>query len=253
MSEPDTSESTSPLNPGELTGQIRANLAAVGQRIEEATRRAGRPSGEVTLLPVSKTHPSPVLRAAWQAGVSELGCFAENRVQEALAKSQDLADLPARWSVIGHLQTNKVKDLVTFAHELQSLDSVHLAQTLQRRLAAAGRTLDVYVQVKSAPEQTKTGVEPEQVLPFLEELTRYPALRVRGLMTVAAHTTDAEAVRACFRLTRELRDQGLREGTVGQGLLSMGMSGDLELAIAEGATCVRVGSAIFGARDYGRH
>lgn len=229
-----------------------ARLAAVTARIEDAARAAGREAGDVQLLPVSKTHPSAALRQAWLAGASRLGSFGENRVQEALAKSRDLADLPVRWSVIGHLQTNKVKDLVTFASELQSLDSLHLAQALDRRLQAAGRGLDVYVQVNSSGEASKTGLPPEEVLAFLAGLRACSSLRVRGLMTIAAHTTDTEEVRRCFRLTRELRDQALQDGTVGEGLLSMGMSGDLELAVAEGSTCVRVGTAIFGARDYTR-
>lgn len=235
-----------------LTDQIRTRLAAVRERIDAAARSAGRAPQEVALLPVSKTHPSPVLRAAWAGGVSDIGVFGENRVQEAARKAAELADLPARWSIIGHLQTNKVKDLVAFATELQSLDSLHLAEALDRRLQAAGRGLDVYVQVNSSGEASKTGLPPEEVAGFLAKLPVYASLRVRGLMTIATHTDDRDEVRRCFRLTRQLRDRALQDGTVGEGLLSMGMSGDLDLAVAEDATCVRVGTAIFGARDYTR-
>lgn len=228
-----------------------ANLAAVTARIESAARAVGRDPRQIHVLPVSKTHPAPVLRAVWGAGASHLGTFGENRVQEAASKAEQLADLPVRWSLIGHLQTNKVKDLVPFASELQSLDSLHLARALDRRLQSAGRGLDVYVQVNSSGEVSKTGLQPTEVLPFLADLTAFSSLRVRGLMTIATHTADQAEIRRCFRLTRHLRDQARQEGTVGEGLLSMGMSGDMDLAIAEGATCVRVGTAIFGARCYG--
>ena len=225
--------------------QISANLAAIRTRIDAAAAAAGRSPSEVRLLPVTKTVPEDRLRAAFAAGVTEMG---ENKVQEAKRKSTEMADLGIHWALIGHLQTNKAKDVVAFAHEFQALDSLHVAEALDRRLQAAGRSLDVYVQVNSSGEESKFGLEPDAVTAFLAALPVYSSLRVRGLMTLAAHTDDRERVRECFRLMRRLRDAGREAGTVGDGLLSMGMSGDFELAIAEGATCVRVGTAIFGAR-----
>lgn len=221
------------------------NLAAVRARLEAAAERAGRDTSEIRLLPVSKTVPEERLRSAVAAGITQMG---ENKVQEAKRKSENLADLPIHWALIGHLQTNKARDAAAFAHEFQALDSLRVAEALDRRLQALGRPLDVYVQVNSSGEASKFGLEPADVPAFLAALPAYSSLRVRGLMTLAAHTDDAARVRACFSTMRELRDAGLQAGTVGDGLLSMGMSGDFEIAIEEGSTCVRVGQAIFGAR-----
>ena len=225
--------------------EFRSNLALVEQRIVDACRRAGRERAEVRLLPVSKTVTEPRMRAAIAAGMHSFG---ENKVQEAKGKAAALSDLPGlSWSVIGHLQTNKVKDVVAFADEFQALDSVRLAEALDRRLQAAGRGLDVFVQVNTSAEQSKYGLAPDQVADVLAVLPQYSALRVRGLMTLAVFSSDVEAVRACFVRLRTLRDQ-LRERFDGLDDLSMGMSGDYELAIEEGATVVRVGQAIFGRR-----
>ena len=221
------------------------NLAAVRARLEAAAERAGRDTSEIRLLPVSKTVPEERLRAAVAAGITEMG---ENKVQEAKRKSENLADLPIHWALIGHLQTNKAKDVAAFAHEFQALDSLRVAAALDRRLQSLGRSLDVYVQVNSSGEASKFGLEPADVPAILAALPAYSALRVRGLMTLAAHTDDAARVRDCFTTMRRLRDAGLQAGTVGDGQLSMGMSGDFELAIEGGSTCVRVGQAIFGAR-----
>ncbi len=222
------------------------NLEQVEQRIAAACARAGRERAQVRLLPVSKTVDEPRMRAAIEAGMRSFG---ENKVQEAKAKSAALADVPGlSWSVIGHLQTNKAKDAVAFADEFQALDSLRLAGALDRRLQAAGRTLDVFVQVNTSDEQSKYGLAPQEVPAFLEALPQYPGLRVRGLMTLAVFSPDQAAVRACFVRLRELRDR-LRESVDGSlEELSMGMSGDFELAIEEGATVVRVGQAIFGRR-----
>ncbi|WP_282277131.1 YggS family pyridoxal phosphate-dependent enzyme [Stenotrophomonas sp. PS02297] len=228
---------------------FRRNLAAVQARIDAACRRVGRDPAGVRLLPVSKTKPEASLRLAHAAGCRLLG---ENKVQEAHHKweaMQDLGDL--RWSVIGHLQTNKAKLVARFASEFQALDSLRLAETLDRRLQLEGRTLDVFVQVNTSEEASKYGLAPDDVAAFLRELPRFPALRVRGLMTLALFSDDAERVRACFVRLRGLRDRLRQDAPDGIGLdeLSMGMSGDFEIAIEEGATVVRVGQAIFGARD----
>ncbi|WBU27906.1 YggS family pyridoxal phosphate-dependent enzyme [Rhodopseudomonas palustris] len=221
-----------------------ANLTSVQERIAAACHRCGRSDGEVRLLPVTKTVPAGVLRGAYAAGISEFG---ENKLQEARDKRDILADLPIRWSIIGHLQTNKVKYLVRFAAEFHALDSPRLADELNRRLNAEGRDLDVFVQVNTSGEASKYGLAPCDLVPFIERLSDYPRLKPRGLMTLAIFSAETGRVRGCFRLLRELRDRAIR---VHPDLteLSMGMSGDFEIAIEEGATVVRVGQAIFGAR-----
>ena len=227
--------------------EFEANLAAVRARIDRAAVRAGRDQSDVRLLPVSKTVPADRVRAAVAAGCDHLG---ENKVQEARRKSEELADLDVSWSVIGHLQTNKAKDVAAFADEFQALDSVRVAEALDRRLQAAGRALDVFVQVNTSAEEQKYGLEPEAVREFLRALPRFSALRVRGFMTLALFTSDTERVRECFRVLRSVRDRARDDDPdlIGPGELSMGMSGDFETAVEEGATCVRVGQAIFGTR-----
>lgn len=226
---------------------FRRNLDGVRARIDAAAKRAGRSSADVRLLPVSKTVPEDRLRHAIAAGMHQLG---ENKVQEAKRKHANLADEDVAWSVIGHLQTNKARDVATFAAEFQALDSLRLAEALDRRLQAAGRSLDVYVQVNTSAEESKYGLPPDEVPGFLRQLPAYSSLRVHGLMTLALFTSDVERVRACFARLRTLRDRArdIDPDLVGPGGLSMGMSGDYEVAVEEGATCVRVGQAIFGAR-----
>lgn len=226
--------------------EFTANLAAVRERIAAACERSGRDRGEVRLLPVSKTVPSERLRLAVEAGCTELG---ENKVQEATRKHDELADLDVSWAVIGHLQTNKAKDVAAFAAEFQALDRLKVAEVLDRRLQAEGRSIDVYVQVNTSAEESKYGLPPEETLGLLEQLPQFETLRVRGLMTLAVFSDDTERVRGCFALLRELRDRARERDLVGEGGLSMGMSGDYELAVEEGATVVRVGQAIFGARN----
>lgn len=224
------------------------NLAAVQARIEAACRRAGRDAAGVRLLPVSKTQPADRLRLAHSAGCRMLG---ENKVQEAHGKWQALQDLgDLQWSVIGHLQTNKAKLVARFASEFQALDSLRLAEALDRRLQAEGRSLDVFVQVNTSGEASKYGLAPEDAAAFIRALPAFPALRLRGLMTLALFSSDAERVRQCFVRLRLLRERLRQDQAAGLALdeLSMGMSGDFEIAIEEGATVVRVGQAIFGAR-----
>jgi len=223
------------------------NIAAVRSRIAAAAQRAGRDASQVRLLPVSKTVPEERIRLAVRAGCTELG---ENKVQEAERKYDNLSDLDVSWAVIGHLQTNKAKDVARFAGEFQALDRLRVAEKLERRLQAEGRGLDVYVQVNTSAEESKFGLPPEDVAEFLSRLPQYSALRVRGLMTLAVFSSDVEQVRPCFTQLRDLRDR-VREidpDLIGPGELSMGMSGDYETAIDEGADVVRVGQAIFGAR-----
>ncbi|MGO2608944.1 YggS family pyridoxal phosphate-dependent enzyme [Glutamicibacter ardleyensis] len=232
------------------TEDFSRNLATVNQKIAEAASRSGRQASAVRLLPVTKTIEPERLRLAIEAGVQTLG---ENKVQEALAKSEEFAsEYPTlRYAVIGPLQANKAKFVARFAHEFHALDSLKLAQTLQRRLELEERTLEVFIQVNTSGEDSKSGIAAGEVAELLEAIEPLDRLVPRGLMTMAANTTDESTIRASFALLRttleELRDSGAPEGF---DQLSMGMSGDFELAIEEGATVVRVGQGIFGARIY---
>lgn len=226
---------------------LAANWADVRRRVDAACRKAGRDPAEVSILPVSKTFDPDVVRAAVALGLRRFG---ENKVQEIRDKSGPLADCGIAWVVIGYLQTNKAKDVARLASEVQSLDRLELAEALHRRLQLEGRSLDVLVQVKTSPEESKHGLPPAELPAFLDSLRQYDSLRVRGLMTMATHSDDPAEVRACFRRLRELRDAMQARGH-DLPRLSMGMSGDFPLAIVEGATEVRIGSAIFGPRPAG--
>lgn len=226
---------------------ILANLEAVRGRIREACRRAGRSPEEVELLLVTKTVPPERIRVAVEAGERLIG---ENKVQEALAKYRELQDLPIEWHFIGHLQTNKVKDVLTFASMVQSVDRIRLVEKLDQHLQRLGRSLDILIQVNTSYEESKFGVAPEETLAFVRQVARYDTLNIKGLMTIGKLSADPEDARRCFRLLRQLRDQIAGEGIprVRMDILSMGMSGDLEIAVEEGSTMVRVGTAVFGPR-----
>jgi PLP dependent protein len=227
---------------------IAENFTEVRRRVDEACAAAGRDPSLVRLLPVSKTKPPAVIREAYDAGAR---LFGENKVQEAVAKAKVFADVPdLRWAVIGHLQTNKAKQVAAVASEFHALDSLRLAEALDRRLHDLDRTLDVFVQVNSSGEESKFGLAPDAVPEFAGELRRFGTLRVRGLMTLAVFSDDTELVGACFGRMRDLQSrlQDTDDQPERWQELSMGMSGDYELAIAYGATTVRVGQAIFGDR-----
>lgn len=228
------------------TDTFRARWAALQQRVDDACRDAGRDPGEVTVLPVSKTFGPELIREAVELGLHRFG---ENKVQEIRDKYEPLADCGIDWVMIGHLQTNKAGVVARLAAEVQSLDRPKLAAALDRHLSDAERVIDVLVQVKTSDEPSKYGLDPAQLLGFLDELAGYSTLRVRGLMTLAINTSDPGTVRGCFRRLRELRDTAAANGHE-LPRLSMGMSGDFPLAIAEGATEVRIGTALFGARPY---
>ena len=217
---------------------IPANLERVRERVARAAERAGRKPEDVLLIGVSKVVEVERIRAAIAAGVAALG---ENRVQEAKAKIAELGR-PVPWHLIGHLQTNKVKDALPLFDLIHSLDRLELAQELERRAAAQGRPVDTLVQVNIAGESSKGGFTPDEVGPALEAIAKLSNVRVRGLMVIPPEVERAEESRPWFRRLREMADKhGLRER-------SMGMSGDFEVAIEEGATMVRVGTAIFGPR-----
>lgn len=224
---------------------IAAQLAAARDRIAAACVRVGRDPGEVELLPVSKTQPGAAIREAHAAGWARFG---ESRPQELRAKATELADLGLEWVLIGHLQSNKARIVAEQAAEFQALDSLPLAEALDRRLQAAGRRLRVLIEVNTSGEAAKHGFAPEAVPDAVRALEGCDALELAGLMTIAVRSADPEPVRACFATLAELRAR-LRD-THGGGFdtLSMGMSGDFELAVECGATCVRLGTAIFGPR-----
>ena len=225
---------------------LAANWTDIRRRVDVACVEAGRDPSEVTILPVSKTFGPEIIRAGVALGMRRFG---ENKVQEIRDKAGPLADCGIEWAMIGHLQTNKAKDVARLASEVHSLDRPALAEALDRRLQIEGRAIDVLVQVKTSPEPSKYGLPPEQLPGFLDTLRGYDTLRVRGLMTLAIHSEEPAGIRACFRLLRELRDRAQAQGH-DLTKLSMGMSGDFPLAIAEGATEVRIGTAIFGRRPY---
>ena len=238
------------LTGDDLADLIADNLAAVRGRVDAACVRAGRRPEEVRLLPVSKTFGPDAVRAAHAAGVRLLG---ENKVQELQAKHrQTHADLPdLEWAAIGHLQTNKAKVVAQLASEFHALDSLRLAAELDKRLRAADRTLRVLVQVNSSGEESKYGLSPDEVPAFADELAGFDRLEVAGLMTLAVNSPDLRMVADNFELMTTLQQRLRSSGAPGQwDELSMGMSGDFELAIEYGATTVRVGTAIFGARPH---
>lgn len=223
---------------------IRERLAVVRRRIEAAAERSGRVASSVTLVAVSKTMPVETIREAVSAGAGILG---ENRVQEARDKIAALAGA-AQWHLIGHLQTNKAKVAVGLFDRIHSLDSIRLAHELDRHAGEAGRRVRCLVQVNVGGEAQKDGASEEEVRPLLEEARRLPHVLVEGLMVIPPFLSDPEAVRPFFRRLRVLRDKLARDGFPLPDL-SMGMTHDFEVAIEEGATLVRVGTAIFGPRD----
>ncbi|RYV50119.1 YggS family pyridoxal phosphate-dependent enzyme [Pengzhenrongella frigida] len=227
---------------------IATRLGAVRARIAAAEHDAGRPAGAVRLLVATKTMPASLIRAAIGAGVDLIG---ENRVQELVAKGPELAGLGVEIHLIGHLQGNKANPALRWATCVQSVDSPEIAARLGERSAEAGRVLDVLIQVNVSGEPTKYGVLPDSATDFAGAVAGIPGLRLRGFMTIGANSPDAGLVRAGYAHLRELRDAVVGSGLAGTTdvtELSMGMSGDLELAIAEGATIVRVGTGVFGAR-----
>ncbi len=228
------------------TGEIRARLAAVRDRIARAAERGGRDPSRVLLVAVSKTFGADCIRAAADAGQLEFG---ENRVQEALGKMARTADLPIRWHLVGHLQMNKAKKATAF-HVIHSLDTAALGSRLDRAAREAGRTPEVLAQVDLAHEPTKFGAAEEELPAIFEAARAWQACRLVGLMILPPAVEDPELARPYFRELRAVRDRLLARG-VDPGMLrelSMGMSHDFEVAVEEGATMVRLGTAVFGPR-----
>jgi pyridoxal phosphate enzyme (YggS family) len=229
---------------------VRENLLAVRERIAAAARRAGRPPQVIALMAVSKTFPAEAIRAAYQAGQR---LFGENRVQEFAAKAAALADLRgADWHMIGHLQSNKAAKAVEVFSAIDSVDSLRLAEKLNAAAEKSGKRLPVLIEVNVGGEGAKSGVAPDslELQELLAAAGRLDGLQFRGLMTVPPFTEDPQQARPYFRRLCELRDQiaARRLPAVSLEVLSMGMSHDFEVAIEEGSTCVRLGTAIFGER-----
>jgi len=230
---------------------IADGVASVRERIARAAERAGRRAEEVTVVAVSKTHPPEAVREAFGAG---LRCFGENKVQEAEGKVAALADLrPAglRWDLVGHLQSNKARKAALLFDRIHSLDDPDLAARLEKAAAEERKVLSVLVQVDLAGETTKFGLPESRLLPVLEALRGLKSVRAEGLMAFPPYDANPERVRPYFRRMRALRDDVRQRDLLVGGELSMGMSHDLEVAVEEGATLLRVGTAIFGERKKG--
>lgn len=227
---------------------LKDQLQEVEKRIQAACDRAGRKREEVTLIAVSKTKPVETLQEAYDLGVR---IFGENKVQELTAKYEALPK-DIHWHMIGHLQTNKVKYIIDKAELIHSVDSLNLAETIEKEAAKHDLIADILVEVNVAEEESKFGMKMEEVIPFVEKVSAFPHVRVRGLMTIAPFVEDPEENRSIFadlhKLYIDIKKKNHDNDTV--SVLSMGMTNDYEVAIEEGATMVRVGTGIFGARNY---
>ena len=227
---------------------IAENLAEVQNNIEEACRSAGRDSSEVTLVAVSKTKPPADLMEAYEAGVRDFG---ENFVQEIVDK-YDRLPKDIKWHMIGHLQRNKVKYIIDKVSMIHSVDSLRLAETIEQEAAKKNLVMPVLLEVNVAEEDTKFGLKVEEVLPLVREISAFPHVKVEGLMTIAPFVDDPEQNRDIFRKLRKLSVDISRENinNITMNVLSMGMTGDYQVAVQEGASMVRVGTGIFGERKY---
>lgn len=224
------------------------NLNRVEEKISAACKRAGRSRDEVTLIAVSKTKPEYMVEEAYSTGQRDFG---ENKVQE-LTRKKEILPGDIRWHLIGHLQTNKVRQVVGKACLIHSVDSLHLAETISREAGKKGIDVPVLVEVNVAEEETKFGVTSEETIALVESIAALPNLTVKGLMTIAPFVSDPEDNRPVFQKLRQLSvDIAAKNiNNVTMSVLSMGMTNDYEVAIEEGATMIRVGTGIFGERDY---
>ncbi|MDO5456431.1 MAG: YggS family pyridoxal phosphate-dependent enzyme [Eubacteriales bacterium] len=227
---------------------VTENLKNVEERIQSACRRAGRAREEVTLICVTKTKPIEMLQEAYEAGQREFG---ENKVQEIVRKVPKLPD-DIRWHMIGHLQRNKVKQLIGRAVMIHSVDKLSLAETISNEAVKNGIVMPILIEVNVAQEESKFGITDEETKELVRQISKLPGVCVKGLMTIAPYTEDPESNRPYFRRLRELSVDIKQESldNVFMDVLSMGMTGDFEVAIEEGATHIRVGTAIFGERIY---
>lgn len=229
---------------------ILHNLDVINNRIKIACEQSGRNSNEVRLLLATKTVSAERIKAALEQGQT---LIAENKVQELKEKYEELKDIPHENHFIGHLQTNKIKDILKYDVTcIQSLDRLELAEKLHQKLLAENRTMEVLIQVNTSNEESKFGVDPNEAIELTRKVSHYSTLKIKGLMTIGLFSTETDKVRAYFKILKNLQQDIISENisNVEMKELSMGMSGDLETAIEEGATIVRVGTAVFGARIY---
>lgn len=226
---------------------IRDNIETIRQRIDAACARAGRNPKEVTLLAVSKTFPAELAAEAFDASVFDIG---ENYVQELLEKREALLKRDIRWHFIGHLQSNKVKYIAEWVHLIHAVDNIGLAREIDKRALQSRRVIDVLIEVNTTGEQSKFGLTAEAAVEFAKSLSEFQHIRVAGIMTIGPFLPEPEGSRPMFRTLRLLKDEiaRLNQPNVRMKHLSMGMTGDFEVAIDEGATIVRIGTAIFGKR-----
>jgi hypothetical protein len=227
---------------------VTDNVGDIKGRIARACEKVGRSPAEVALVAVSKTFPAGNIKEVVACGVRDIG---ENYVQELLAKRELLGDLDIRWHFIGHLQSNKAKYLAEWIHLIHAVDNVGVARELEKKAAAVGRTVEVLIEVNVSGEATKFGVAPGRAEGLIKNLASFRHIRVGGLMTMSPFLPDPESSRPWYRQTRMLRDNlaRIKQENVEMKHLSMGMTGDFEVAIEEGATIVRLGTAIFGPRE----
>ncbi|REC60992.1 YggS family pyridoxal phosphate-dependent enzyme [Chryseobacterium pennae] len=229
---------------------ILHNLKVIDTRIQNACKKAGRNPDEVKLLLATKTVSAERIKIALENGQT---LIAENKVQELKEKYEELKKTPHINHFIGHLQTNKIKDILKYDITcIQSLDRLDLAEKLHQRLLAENRTIEVLIQVNTSNEESKFGIDPSQTIELTRKVSEFSTLKVKGLMTIGLFSAESEKVRQCFKILKNLQQQIIREyiPNIEMKELSMGMSGDLEAAIEEGATIIRVGTAVFGARIY---
>jgi pyridoxal phosphate enzyme (YggS family) len=234
----------------DASSTIAANLAQIRERIDRAAQHAGRRAEEITIVAVTKTHPAETILAAYQAGLRHFG---ENRVQEFESKTPALTNLTASWHLIGHLQSNKAARAARLFNRIDSVDSLSLAQRLDAAAAAENKKLGVLIEVHLSDETTKSGVSEADLPALAESVSTFPNLQLRGLMTIPPFFEQPEAVRPFFRKLAELREKVSRRIAKPLPILSMGMSHDFEIAIEEGATEIRPGTALFGARPVANH
>jgi hypothetical protein len=230
--------------------EIIRNLDQINQRILSACEKAGRNPNEVRLLLATKTVSAERIKIALNAGHT---LIAENKVQELKEKFEALKEIPHINHFIGHLQTNKIKDILKYNVScIQSLDRIDLAEKLHQRLQTENKTIEVLIQVNTSNEESKFGINPDNVIELVKQVAELETLKIKGLMTIGLFSAETEKVRNCFQLLRNIQQQiiALKIPNIEMKELSMGMSGDLETAIEEGATIIRVGTAIFGQRVY---
>ena len=229
---------------------ILHNLALINNRIKNACEKSGRNIDEVKLLLATKTVSADHIKIALENGQA---LIAENKVQELKEKYEDLKNIPHENHFIGHLQTNKIKDILKYGVTcVQSLDRLELAEKLHQRLLTENRTMNVLIQVNTSNEESKFGIDPSEAIELTRKISHYSTLKIKGLMTIGLFSAETEKIRECFKILKNLQQDIIRENILNVEMkeLSMGMSGDLETAIEEGATIVRVGTAVFGPRIY---